>query len=299
MGANTYNLTKHIKITLSWKSSAIKKALLDLSAFLLDDDGVLQGLDSVVFYGSQKNEKGQFHCSDNSIFLDSHKLNNGIIRQVMQVDLDKIAPNIRTIVLVISLDTENLISKFSCTEVRIEDEKEILCRVPIDYINDDAVGGIILGNIYRYGESWKYENEESTFTGGLDNPYYSWYPNDLKGKTISFNRTALKRKNESEENTEANRNNKSGEVIKNITYSLSPNKQKTSFGTMPKSKINKKCKSTSKQARINNNQKLSAAKMTETETTSVKTTTKDDTPKAIPKKKGVSRGVMPYKNNHK
>lgn len=306
MGINTYKLTSHVKITLSWKSSANKTAMLDLSAFMLDDDGQFQGLDSVVFYGSQINEKGQYHCPDDSIILDSHKQNNGVIRQLMQVDLEKMAPIIKTIVLVISFDTKNLNSKFSCAEVSIEDENEILCQLPIDYVNDDSVGGIIIGNIYRYGDSWRYENEESTFAGGLEIPYYRWVSKEIKEKEVSFNKEELlqhhesDRKSESEEKKGVHNNNKSGEDQKvNVTYPLPPKKRKNSFGTMPKSKKSAKGKSASKQTKNKNNQKLSAIKLTETEATSVQTTATDDIPKTNPKRRGGARGVMPYKNNHK
>lgn len=208
MGTNTYKLASHVKITLSWKSSANKKAMLDLSAFMLDDDGLLQGLDSVVFYGSQINGNGQYHCLDGSIVLNSHKQSNGVIRQLMQVDLERMASNIRTIALVISLDSNNPKSKFSSAEVSIEHEKGMVCRLPIDYVNEDAVGGIIVGTIFRYGESWRYENEESTFAGGLENPYFRWVSPEIKGDVVPLNRAellkqqALKRKYENDKKKE-------------------------------------------------------------------------------------------------
>lgn len=303
MGTNTYKLASHVKITLSWKSSANKKAMLDLSAFMLDDDGLLQGLDSVVFYGSQINGNGQYHCLDGSILLNSHKQSNGVIRQLMQVDLERMASNIRTIALVISLDSNNPKSKFSSAEVSIEHEKGMVCRLPIDYVNEDAVGGIIVGTIFRYGESWRYENEESTFVGGLENPYFRWVSPEIKEKAVSLNKKDLHKLHEREGEKGTRVNSKSVEVFDvHNTDSVSQNKKKSSFGTMPKVKKDTKGKPTSKQTRSERNEKrnkLPVAQNTETETISAKTTAKEDFPKTKHKKKGGARGVMPFKNNHK
>lgn len=124
---------------------------VDVSAFLLDKNGKVLGDDWFVFYG-------QPSSPDKSV---TWKLIDGIDREIVDINLEKINPNVEHIVFVLTINeafAKNLhFGMLQDAYVRILQEKENVELVSFkmeDYY--DNVISMMIGELYRYKGAWKF-----------------------------------------------------------------------------------------------------------------------------------------------
>lgn len=202
MNLDTHNLKSPLLVTLSWSESPSSMSFLDLSAFMIED-GQIRELDDFIFYGSKPDEDGRKVVAKNGcIVLKDHNTCNSCTQQCMSIDLEKVDKRIKQIILVVSSDSEHQLSKYSEAQIVLTDsdvqQKEY--KMSLDENGDEHIRCMLIGNVYRYGDSWRYEEDGSTLNGGLDIAYNHFVPKQIREK-IPFNdnfekANIYKRKNE-------------------------------------------------------------------------------------------------------
>ncbi len=124
---------------------------LDVSAFLLGDNGKIIGDDWFVFYGQERSPDGSTRFS----------VDNGADREIITVDFEKLNPAVSKIVFVLTINEafeKNLnFSMIKDAYVRIindADNSEIVSFKMDEYY--DNVTSMMIGEVYKYKDSWKF-----------------------------------------------------------------------------------------------------------------------------------------------
>ena len=122
---------------------------VDVSAFLLGEDGKVLGDDWFVFYG-------QPNSPDHSVTF-SNQCNPD--RQMMTVDLSKLNPNVKKIVFVLTINealTHQLnFSMLKDAYVRVmEQNTELVSFQMTEYYSN--VISMMIGDLYLYKDNWKF-----------------------------------------------------------------------------------------------------------------------------------------------
>lgn len=125
---------------------------VDVSAFLLGENGKVLGDDWFVFYG-------QPQSPDKSIYLSTDE---SVDRQKVSIDFQKLHPNVKKIVFVLTINEafEHHLN-FSMIEdayIRVVDPSgnEIVGFVMSDYY--DNVISMMIGEVYLYNGTWKFSS---------------------------------------------------------------------------------------------------------------------------------------------
>ena len=155
---NNPNL-KNIAVKLSWQCD--ENFDLDAAAFLLANNGKVKDETDFVYYNNIK------HSSDSVEHksIDSHS-------EQLKIDISKIPTEVTRMALTLTInDAESLKQNFSqikniTLQVISEDSNEELLK----YILDDDFSietAIVVAEIYRYKEDWKFNAIGAGFQGGL------------------------------------------------------------------------------------------------------------------------------------
>lgn len=134
------------------KSSDVE---IDFAAFLLNDSGKVGGDEDFIFYGNQSHDSG-------AIFRWN---SNGL----MQVELKKMPARIEKIAFTATIyDAEIRRQNFSMVsnaKLVISGEKGVMINFPMPKFTVETA--IVLGEFYRYKNSWKFNAIGAGFSGGL------------------------------------------------------------------------------------------------------------------------------------
>jgi tellurium resistance protein TerD len=179
----------NLEVELGWKvnPSANPAYDLDVSSFLLSDNGEVQFEEDMVFYGSNKTiltETGKRPISkDGSVIgavddLGDDEDEDGTGQENVDVDLSKTSRHVNEIVFTASIYDQNPgAEKYTFGQVRnayisIKDSvnKAEICRYDLDedFSNAKAVE---FGRLYRREGVWKFQAIGEGFHGGLE--YFS------------------------------------------------------------------------------------------------------------------------------
>ena len=141
-----------LKIKFERNSGAVE---IDTAAFLLGEDGKTSGDEDFIFYGNAKhNSGGVIHREDDSI----------------EIDLQKIPERVKKISFTATIyDAKNRRQNFSkvtgaVLKIFSASNAEIFSFTPEKFNIETA---IVLGEIYRYKGSWKFNAVGAGFNGGL------------------------------------------------------------------------------------------------------------------------------------
>ncbi len=158
---------------------------LDVSAFLIGEDGKIPTDDYVVFYGSElKNEEGRPYSGDGSVLgavdaIDGTE-SDGADDEDMKIEFDKIWEGVQQIVITVSItkypndqkkDKRTLLQNFGMVEdcyIRVWDEATLTEIFRYDlkesFSNEDALE---FGRFVRLGDSWEFIASGKAYNGSL------------------------------------------------------------------------------------------------------------------------------------
>ena len=146
---------RYITIKFEWEQTELD---IEHGAFLLNEDGKVEGDENFIFYNNP------IHSSKSVICLLREK-NSAEIK----VDLQKIPATIKRVVLALMIiDAEkygqnfNMVGKVS---LNLSDEHKELAIFSLTHFTIETV--IILGELYRNKNEWKFNAIGSGFSGGL------------------------------------------------------------------------------------------------------------------------------------
>lgn len=141
---------RRVNVCIGWNSTN-SICDVDVSAFLLGDNGRVIGDDWFVFYGQTKSPDG-------STFFE---MNGNTDREVICVDFEKLNPSVRKIVFVLTIH-EAFQKKLNFgmlkdAYIRIlnrDDQKELVSFQMTDYYEN--VISMMIGELYLHNGNWKF-----------------------------------------------------------------------------------------------------------------------------------------------
>lgn len=156
-----------IIVGLGWHTGGDVSFDLDTSAFLLGADGKVENDNDFIFYNNLKHKSGAVeHLGDNLIGSDTGDA------EEIKIDLSLVPDSIMKIVFAVTLfGSEERQQNFRQIEnafIRLIDETtgEELMRYDLNE-NFPIETAIVAGELYRYGEEWKFNAIGTGVDGGL------------------------------------------------------------------------------------------------------------------------------------
>ena len=179
--AKSEGLSK-IKVVLDWNSDAD----LDASTFLCGDEGVILDDAGFVFYNSENREKPFDRAvfgnkrkwmaetrpmSSDGAVLGSLDDRNGGSGEQIDVDLDKVDPNVCEIVLVVSIHDEGMtfgdVKDAFISVVNAENDEE-LCRYELNEAFTEETALSVAKLVVNEDGDWEFEAVGVGHVGGLE-----------------------------------------------------------------------------------------------------------------------------------
>lgn len=167
----THSGLNHLHIGLGWdinKYDGDADFDLDVSAFLLGENGKVRNSDDFIYYNNlSSKDKSVVHTGDNRTGEGDGD------DEVINVKLSDIAPDVHKISLVITIhDAETLNHNFgqvSESYVRVLDMRDNNEIIRYDLGEDFSIEtSIVVGELYRHQGEWKFTAIGSGYQGGLE-----------------------------------------------------------------------------------------------------------------------------------
>lgn len=147
-GANAPVPLKTLRVTV------LSGAAADASAFRLYADGKVQGDPDMVFYGQPQND-------DNTISWQQNGSNT-----VFTVDVSRLRQDVQKVAFVVTCDGGQTVAGLRSLEVQVEADREKLLSGIVDTAGRQEAA-LILGELYRRNNEWKFRFVAQGFNGGL------------------------------------------------------------------------------------------------------------------------------------
>ncbi|OBU06316.1 TerD family protein [Morganella psychrotolerans] len=134
--------------------NVLSGAAADASAFRLYADGKVQGDPDMVFYGQPQNDDKTISWQQNG--------NNTIFT----VDLSRLRQDVQKIAFVVTCDGGKTVAGLRSLSVQVESDREILLNGTVETAGRPEAA-LILGELYRRNNEWKFRFVAQGFNGGL------------------------------------------------------------------------------------------------------------------------------------
>ncbi|WP_413492347.1 TerD family protein [Morganella psychrotolerans] len=134
--------------------NVLSGAAADASAFRLYADGKVQGDPDMVFYGQPQNDDKTINWQQNG--------NNTIFT----VDLSRLRHEVQKIAFVVTCDGGKTVAGLRSLAVQVESDREILLNGTVETAGRQEAA-LILGELYRRNNEWKFRFVAQGFNGGL------------------------------------------------------------------------------------------------------------------------------------
>lgn len=180
MAVNKHILASPVTIDVSWEQKASSKDKLDLTAFLLNDNGQISDFSDMVFYGTTEVVDMKLTSTKHHITIETkHNKAKQITSQCMTIDLDSLSEDIKHIVFVVSCEDEKPLDKFQKAQIAFKDRHnhENVFRIED---NGDNVFCVSVGDIQKKNELWTLVEEATCYAGGLEKAYEDFVPKEIR-----------------------------------------------------------------------------------------------------------------------
>lgn len=134
--------------------NVLSGAAADASAFRLYADGKVQGDPDMVFYGQPQNDDKTISWQQNG--------NNTLFT----VDLSRLRQEVQKIAFVVTCDGGKTVAGLRSLAVQVESDREILLNGTVETAGRQEAA-LILGELYRRNNEWKFRFVAQGFNGGL------------------------------------------------------------------------------------------------------------------------------------
>ncbi len=141
----------------------------DISAYRLGFDGHVFGDSDMIFYGQPR-------CQDNAISLINDGLNT-----VYSVCLNQVTSSVEKIAFACTCDPGKTIASLGSIVIQIEHQGKALIACQVD-LHDRSESALILGELYRRQQTWKFRFISQGFNGGLK-PLAEFYGVEIEEDT--------------------------------------------------------------------------------------------------------------------
>ncbi|WP_159565410.1 TerD family protein [Budvicia diplopodorum] len=140
-------------------SSALKVKIIsgkaaDVSAYRLYANEKVSGDSDMVFYGQKTNDDGSVSLIEEGV------------TSVFEVDLPKVKPSVMKIAFALTCDKNDTIQALNRLSVQVESNNEAIVSCNVDMVGRSEAA-LILGELYRRNDEWKFRFIAQGFNGGL------------------------------------------------------------------------------------------------------------------------------------
>lgn len=159
-GQNTALLASTFKVDVVWSGSA-QSPEIDVSAFMLEPSGKVSGDEDMVFYGQQASRDG-------SVSIVSETKTGGGGTTQFSVDLSIVSANVDRIAFTATTPAASSppLSSVAALAISVDSGAEDACTFAVD-TQSSVEAAMILGELYRRADQWKFRAVGQGFEGGL------------------------------------------------------------------------------------------------------------------------------------
>ncbi|GKW25079.1 tellurium resistance protein TerA [Pectobacterium carotovorum subsp. carotovorum] len=129
-------------------------AAVDASAFRLFATGKVQGDADMVFYGQPRNDDGSI-----SLMHEGHNT-------LFTIDVTRLKPEVQKVAFTVACDGSQTIANLQRLNIQVEADNEVLVNGNVELAGRQEAA-LILGELYRRNNDWKFRFIAQGFNGGL------------------------------------------------------------------------------------------------------------------------------------
>lgn len=155
-----------ITVDIKWRisSTSLKVFEIDAVAFLLKDDNLVRDDHDFIFYNDLEDNKNKF------IKHVWQKIKHNSNNEKFQVNLKDVPTEIEKIVFGLSIykatERGQNFNHLRNLEIDLIKDEGCLVKYELEY-NEESINSMILGEIYRHKENWKFRAVNQGFLGDI------------------------------------------------------------------------------------------------------------------------------------
>lgn len=181
------HISSPVVIDVVWQRQATDTTELFLSAFMLNADGKVRDIKDIVYYGTlEQNQRGVVSVDESIVLSATLQMKQvhgeNVVSHNMVVELERIDPNIKRVVFVVSTDSENGLDSYTNATFAMSFGKEKATPIELAENGDEAIKCLIVGYIERHNASWRFFEEGTAFNGTLEEAYNEYATTDIRRK---------------------------------------------------------------------------------------------------------------------
>lgn len=159
-GQNTALQAASFEVDVIWSGSA-QSPEIDVSAFMLGASGKVSGDEDMVFYGQKSSRDG-------SVSIGSEARNDGGGTTQFSIDLSIVSASVERIAFTATTPAASSppLSTIGSLVVSVNPQAEDACTFAVD-TQSSVEAAMILGELYRRADQWKFRAVGQGFEGGL------------------------------------------------------------------------------------------------------------------------------------
>lgn len=151
-----------LSVGINWNQENFNNYEIDSSVIMLSEKGKLEEEENFIFYNNSKSK-----CQ--SIELNSSPLNN--YKKSFKIDLNKSPNDISRIMFLLTIDNgDSLNHRFgNIKDIQIDlldSSNQVIFKYQVDQLSSETA--IILSEIYKRNNEWKFQSVGNGFNAGLD-----------------------------------------------------------------------------------------------------------------------------------
>ncbi|WP_233972241.1 TerD family protein [Pectobacterium versatile] len=127
---------------------------VDASAFRLFSTGKVQGDADMIFYGQPRNDDGSISLSNEG--------NN----TVFTIDVTRLKPDVQKVAFTVACEGSQTVTNLQRLNIQVEADNEVLVNGNVELAGRQEAA-LILGELYRRNNDWKFRFIAQGFNGGL------------------------------------------------------------------------------------------------------------------------------------
>ena len=178
-------ISSPVVIDVEWQRQSTDSSELYLSAFMLNSDGKVRDIKDIVYYGTLiQNQRGVVSVDESIVLSASLQINNvhgeNVVAHNMIVELERVDPNIKRVVFVVSTDSEFGLDSYTNATFAMSFGGTQASPIVLTDNGDANIKCLIVGYIERHNTTWRFFEEGTAINGTLEEAYNEYATTDIR-----------------------------------------------------------------------------------------------------------------------
>lgn len=178
-------ISSPVVIDVEWQRQSTDSSELYLSAFMLNSDGKVRDIKDIVYYGTLiQNQRGVVSVDESIVLSASLQIKNvhgeNVVAHNMIVELERVDPNIKRVVFVVSTDSEFGLDSYTNATFAMSFGGTQASPIVLTDNGDANIKCLIVGYIERHNTTWRFFEEGTAFNGTLEEAYNEYATTDIR-----------------------------------------------------------------------------------------------------------------------